>query len=332
MTTTMVPGGTGMLGSAVVRRLLREGDQVVVLGRSTSAYYLAGRGIDLDSVSFAAGDLADVLFVERMLEEHGVDRVAHLAAAVSSVANADPLAATRTNCLGTVALLEACRRRGVRRVAMCSSVSVYAPENAYSVADLPLTETALLGFAPGSPLYGSGKAYLEAAGRWYRQEHGMEISGVRASFIASAGKISRPPLGNITGACVDAPACGLPVRVVGPHGRVPYVYVEDVVEQLWVLLTAPDEKLAAGPFFNTGSTIHTVGEIMVAVQTLIPDANVEIGESPVTDLTFGMPTDFSDQLFVDTFGVSRRYDLMAGIGAQIAEARRWPGLFPGGAG
>jgi len=327
MTTTLVTGGTGMLGSAIVRRLLAGGDRVVLLARAKSTWFLRGRGLDPDAVRWSVGDTADPELIGATLDTHRVDRAVHVAAAVSSVANTDPFGATMANCVATVGLLEACRVRDIRRVVLCSSVSVYAPQRAYRPDEVPLTERALLGFAPGAPLYGAGKAYLEAAGRWYATAYGMEVAGLRPAFIASAGKPSRPPLGTVTGELVDGPACGRPVSVDGPAGRVPYVYVEDVVDQFHTLLTAPADKLRAGPFFNSGSTAHTVGEIVETVRRLVPDARIHVGDSDSADLTFGMPSEFSDQLFVETFGVRRRHDLEAGIRAQIEEARRWPDLF-----
>lgn len=327
MTTTLVTGGLGMLGSAIVRRLIKEGDRVVVVARSPNLFFLTGRGVDVASIDLVIGDIADPALMGSTLDSYQVARVVHVAAAVSSACNRDPVSATSTNCMATVQLLENCQVRDIRRVVMCSSVSVYAPQAAYRPEELPLTEKALLAFAPGSPLYGAGKLYLEAAAHWYRQAHGMEIAGLRASFIASAGKDERPPLGTLGGRFIDAVGCRRATHVEGLAGLLPFVYVEDVVEQFLTLLTAPDDKLAAGPFFNTGSTVYTIGQVVQTLRRLVPGAEISIGDSTRSDLTFGMPSDISDRLFAGTFGVSRRYDLERSVRAQLDEARGWPGLF-----
>jgi UDP-glucose 4-epimerase len=324
---TLVTGGTGMLGSAIVRRIIKDEGEAVVLDAVDAPYFLNGRGVDLSKVSLAIGDIADASLVAHTLDKYKVDKVIHLAAAVSSVCNRDPLSATRTNCDAVVVLLEACLARDIRRVVMASSVAVYAAQDAYRQDELPITESALMGLSPGSPLYSAGKIYVEAAGHWYRDHHGMEIAGIRPSFIASAGRPSRPPLGVISGEYIDAPACGRPTRVESGNGLVPYVYIEDVVEQFTTLLHAPNDKLGAGPFFNTGGTTYSVGQIVDTVRRIIPDAQIDIGDGTGTDLIFGMPTEVTDDRFVKTFGVSHRYDLEKGVQAQIDEARRWPGLF-----
>jgi nucleoside-diphosphate-sugar epimerase len=324
---TLVTGGTGMLGSAIVRRLVQDEGGAVVLDISDTRFSLTGRGVDLGKVQIVIGDASDDAVIARVLDSCDIEKVIHLSAAVGEAAR-NPLMATRTNCLGTVGLLEECHKRGISRVITTSSVAVYAPQDAYPRDQIPLTEDCLFGvWGPGDPFYSAGKIYLEAAGHWYRNHHGMEIAGMRPAYIASAGRRTRPPLGVYSGEYIDGPACGRPLHLPSSQGLVSYVYVEDVVEQYMTLLRAPADLLGAGPFFNTGGTTFTVAEIMDTLRGLLPDAKITFGSADEDNPLISAPTLTTNKLFAGTFGVDYRYDLVRGLQAQIAEARSWPGLF-----
>ncbi|PKN59013.1 MAG: dTDP-glucose 4,6-dehydratase [Deltaproteobacteria bacterium HGW-Deltaproteobacteria-14] len=150
----LVTGGAGFIGATFVRRRRahRPDDAIVVLDALTYAGTrdnLAG----VADVSFVHGDVCDAGLVTRVLAEHRIDHVVHLAAEShvdrSIVA---PDAFVRTNVLGTAALLHAARAAQVRRFVHVSTDEVYG-ELADGAA--PWREDAPL--APRSP-YAASKA------------------------------------------------------------------------------------------------------------------------------------------------------------------------------
>ena len=323
---TLVTGGTGMLGSATAKRLHEAGDDVVMLDKVHNEHYLKGRRIAFDDrLELELVDLADLDAVTRVIRDRGIERIVHLASAVSSVCNRDALQGTVANCVGTANLFEAALRADVKRIAMTSSSAVYPPGDDFTEHPDPGPVDAEEGghpFSPLSPVYGAGKAYQEALARHYRQAFGMEIAGMRPLFMASAGRPSRPPLGIVSGEMIDAVARG--EAVVVPQGRsvVPWIYYQDVVTQLQTLLEAPAEQLSKGPFFDTGALTVTVADIVDCLCELVPDAQVELGDEKA-ELNLGNGKVASGDLFVKTFGVPREFDLRAGVAAQIDEARNW---------
>jgi len=128
---TLVTGGTGFLGRKLVERLLLEGRQVVVLGRTPSAE-LEARG-----VRFVRASLTDAHLVRDACKN--VETVFHVAARVGVWGQHDDF--FRTNVLGTRTVLEGCRVHGVKRLIFTSTPSVVYNGRDLAGADesLPLT-------------------------------------------------------------------------------------------------------------------------------------------------------------------------------------------------
>ena len=108
----LVTGGAGFIGSHLVERLLSEGSSVRVLDNLST-----GRRENLPKsgkVEFIEGDICDSSAVESAVL--GVNAIVHLAAVASVQASIDdPLGTHQTNLVGTLSLLEAARRSGVKR-------------------------------------------------------------------------------------------------------------------------------------------------------------------------------------------------------------------------
>ena len=112
--SVLVTGAQGFVGSWLTERLLAEGARVVVLRRDAepeSRFHT--EGIEERCV-LAQADLLDYEELLRVLNEHEVTAVFHLAAqTIVGTANRSPLSTFETNVRGTYLLLEACRAVGV---------------------------------------------------------------------------------------------------------------------------------------------------------------------------------------------------------------------------
>lgn len=129
--STLVTGGTGFLGRRLVERLLAQGCRVTVLGRTPAPDFVT-RG-----VTFVQASLDDAPAVAAACA--GITTVFHTAARVGVWGRYDDF--YRTNVLGTRALLEGCRRHGVRTFVHTSTPSVVYNGRDLAGADesLPLT-------------------------------------------------------------------------------------------------------------------------------------------------------------------------------------------------
>jgi UDP-glucose 4-epimerase len=157
MSTVLVTGGAGYIGSHTVIELLGAGHEVVVVDNFSNSSPEALRRVrELAGRDFAVheGDIADDRVLDRIFAERPVDAVIHFAALKAvgeSVAN--PLAYYRNNVSGTIALLEAMKRHGVHRIVFSSSATVYGNNER-----VPLKEEEPL--QPVNP-YGWTKAMME---------------------------------------------------------------------------------------------------------------------------------------------------------------------------
>lgn len=132
---TLVTGGAGFIGSRLVTRLVADGDDVVVLD-SLEEQVHRGDVPDLGpNVELLVGDVGDAAVARRALE--GVDRIAHLAAAVGVGQSMYEIARyTETNTLATAKFLEVVTTlpERPRRLVVASSMSIYG-EGQYLCAE-----------------------------------------------------------------------------------------------------------------------------------------------------------------------------------------------------
>lgn len=146
----LVTGGAGYIGSHAVRQLIRSGRDVVVVDDLSKGHRQA---VDL-AAAFYQADVADVDQLESILERHAVDAVMHFAAfSLVGESVAVPLEYYRNNTGGTIGLLRAMQRAGVKRMVFSSTAATYGiPET------MPIREE-----TPARPInpYGRSKLFVE---------------------------------------------------------------------------------------------------------------------------------------------------------------------------
>ena len=220
----LVTGGAGFIGSNLVDGLLARDRDVTVLddlstGRLENLVAALNAGARLQTAS-----VTDAAAVERVFEAARPDIVFHLAAQIDvRRAVEDPGFDATVNVLGTLNVLEAARRCGVRRFVLASTGGAI-----YGEADeLPTTES-----APPRPLspYAASKAAAEGYVDLYARLHGLSTMSLRLANVYGPRQDPRGEAGVIAIFC-DAAGDGRRVTIYGDGGQTrDFVFVGDVVD------------------------------------------------------------------------------------------------------
>lgn len=169
MRTFLVTGGAGFIGSHLVEALVHRGDRVRVLD-NLSTGHLANLAAVANRIQFIQADLAGTDLLPAALD--GVDCVFHQAALASVPRSIERPLETHAACAtGTINLLEAARRAGVRRLVYAASSSAYGDQPASSKRETDLP-------SPISP-YGAAKLVGEIYCQAFAATYGIETVALR---------------------------------------------------------------------------------------------------------------------------------------------------------
>jgi UDP-glucose-4-epimerase GalE len=262
----LVTGGAGYIGSHTVQLLLEEGNDVAVvdnLSRGHRHNVPAGRLFEID--------LADTNALTELMRQARTEAVIHFAAFMSvGESMREPETYFANNVCGSLSLLTAMLRAGVKHVVFSSTAAVYGNPHAS-----PILETFPL--QPVNP-YGESKKMVETMLRWFGEIH--HLTSVCLRYFNAAGCDPRGRLGeehepetHLIPLLLRAVITGQPVTIFGDDYDTPdgtcirdYIHVLDLAQAHILAL----EYLANGGApaqFNVGTgNGHTVMETIRAVE------------------------------------------------------------------
>ncbi|MDI6865168.1 GDP-mannose 4,6-dehydratase [Thermodesulfovibrio yellowstonii] len=181
---TFVTGGTGLLGSWLVKKLLELKADVVCLVRDWVPQSELVLSKTIEKVKIVRGDIRDETLLKRVLGEYEIDTVFHLAAqTIVTIANRNPISTLETNIQGTWALLEACRRSPtVKQIIIASSDKAYGEQGV-----LPYDEnTPLQGRHP----YDVSKSCADLISQMYAYTFNLPVVITRCGNLYGGGDLN----------------------------------------------------------------------------------------------------------------------------------------------
>ena len=265
----LVTGGAGYIGSHAVKRLREAGHNVVVMDN----LYRGHRAAVPADVPFEATDLRGTELVAQALGKHAIECVMHFAAlAYVGESVTDPLAYYDNNTAGTISLLMAMEKIGVKRLVFSSTCATYGePES------MPIVET-----MPQRPInpYGWSKLFVERVLTDYATAH-ADFAFTAPRYFNVAGCAADGSIGEDH----DPESHIIPVLLQVALGKRPhfqingedydtpdgtcirdYIHVEDLADaHIAVMEAMQGGTLTGANFFNLGiGRGYSVKEVLEA--------------------------------------------------------------------
>jgi nucleoside-diphosphate-sugar epimerase len=316
--TYLVTGGTGFIGSRIVRDLVREGEQIVVYdflpARSALERLMTEAEIE-SRVKIIQGEITDAPHLFRTIKENNVEKIIHTASLLVLDSNSNPLMAVRVNCEGTINVFEAARTLELKKVVYASSNACFGPPDWYPEEYIPND-------APHYPqnIYAGTKAFNEVIAAYYIDHFGVDISGVRYMHVYGAG-VRRGFFATILEELITNPALGKPGRV--PHGDaiIGWSYVDDPARATVMASKVLKTKTKS---YSIMGDVHSVKEAVDYVKKLFPDADITVSSGGFT----GDPVKFDTKLIEEEIGYRPQWPMERGLKESINLTRKEHGLPP----
>jgi nucleoside-diphosphate-sugar epimerase len=240
MSSYLVTGGAGFIGSHLSEELVRQGERVRVVDS-----FITGKRDNLKhipGVELIEGDLADLAVAQRAVA--GVDYVLHQAA-IPSVPRSvqDPITSNRANIDASLNVLVAARDAGVRRLVYAGSSSAYG-----DTPTLPKVET--MGTAPLSP-YALQKLVAEQYCQMFTRLYGLETVTIRYFNVFGPRQDPSSPYSGVISLFIRALVEGRQPTIYGDGEQTrDFTYVANVVDGVLRACTASG---ASGEVINVAT-------------------------------------------------------------------------------
>jgi UDP-glucose 4-epimerase len=242
----LITGGAGFIGSHLAERLLKDGNEVVVIDNlSTGSFKNIESFKKHSGFEFVEGDVRNAELLEPLVEQS--EAVFHLAAAVGVKLIADkPVHTIETNIGGTETVLDVANKFG-KKILIASSSEVYGKSEAIPFReddDLVLGSTSLSRWS-----YACSKAIDEFLGLAFYQQFGLSV--LIARFFNTIGPRQTGQYGMVVPRFVQWALRNEPILIYGTgQQRRCFCYVADLVGAIISLMSC---EQAAGKVYNIGS-------------------------------------------------------------------------------
>lgn len=253
MSTYLITGGAGFIGTNLSERLVREGHNVIVVDDLSS-------GVDParlpKEVVFHKLDICNVTELTEAMK--GVDYVVHLAALPRVQFSIEhPFETQHVNVDGTLSVLESARAAGVKRIVYAASSSAYGDQTV-----MPLVET--LPAQPKSP-YGLHKYVGELMMKVWNEIHGIETVSLRFFNVYGPHFDPNGAYALVIGKFLKQRSEGLPMTITGDGEQTrDFTHVRDTIDA--VIRASQNPSVGHGEVFNVGAgrnaSINEIAQII----------------------------------------------------------------------
>ncbi len=265
--SVLVTGGGGFIGTWVLRELLSRGLLPIAFDKQLNpARWKSILGDDASKVHFVAGSLLDRALLSRVVIEHQVSHIIHLAALLTPDCQQDPYLGCEVNIMGSVGVFELARTNvgQIKGISYASSYAVYGPEADDNSLGLKGADNRPPSF------YGAFKMAFDLIAEQYWRHFQIASVGIRPHVAYGPERTVGLTAGPSQAA--RAAAVGEPYSI-NYRGRVGYDYVEDVALAFVrsALETPPGSTVVDLP-----SQLATTEEFVQIIDRVVPGSGTRI--------------------------------------------------------
>jgi nucleoside-diphosphate-sugar epimerase len=255
MKKIIIFGGSGFLGSWIVKAFLKKGYSVSIFDLKIQKELLSHVvGNDINKIKFINGDITNYDHVQEAIND--MDHVINLAGLMTPDCSSNPILGAKVNVLGSINVFEALKKNNNKFLVYASSAGVFGQKDHY----YPFPETH----------YGAYKLAVEGVARAYLNEDGISSVGIRPYVIYGPGREVGGTAG-VTLACKAAKQGDS--YTVNFSGKAGFVYVQDVVD----LVEMSIGKIPSGALtLNINGITADVSDFINLIKKNIPLSDIGI--------------------------------------------------------
>jgi nucleoside-diphosphate-sugar epimerase len=307
----LVTGGTGFIGTEVVKQLSEKGNLVISYDFAPfmPALQRVFGGNPPSNVKVIRGDVTDSLSLFRTIQEYKVERIIHLASLLVPASQANPHLAYQVNCEGTLYLFEAARIFNLPKVVWASSMAVFGHLNQEQQEGLSITDV-----TPHSPdnIYGACKSFNEHLGLQYNETFSVDTLGIRLGLVYGPGKMRGEGL--FTVELIDRPALGKSSNVPFGDDTFNWQYVKDVAHSFVLAADSPPAKRAV---LNLEGPVRSVRDAVDIMRQLAPGVDIAIQPG-----ILGFPARIDGAALAKHIDTKWAYTLEKGLNETVGQIRK----------
>jgi UDP-glucose 4-epimerase len=322
MTSILVTGGSGLIGSYTVKALVERGDTVTVLDlaspRNPKIRWLL-RDV-WGQVTFVEGTVSDDFpTLLTICKDYNIEKIFHAAAIFRhAYEQAHPYYSLHTATAGMLNICEAARLLDLGRIVFAGSNGEYDSLTVdHDVTPMEPTVARMFHPAVGSIPYSSGKKLATIIGMCYWQTQDVDWVNVRLSRVWGLGAKKETTTGTIL--MIENAVDGLPTHLnLGSEDQTRcQTYVKDVAQGVLLALDVSNSQLQQR-VFNIGSLEETSDrDTARIIKELIPGAEIKLEGGGVNRRAFDI------QAARDQLGFEPQYNLEAGVQDHVAMYRAY---------
>ena len=319
----LITGASGEIGHGLITRLRDDQEHAVI----TLDLKPLPAGLEQQVQQHFVGSILDAHLLDRILVEHEIDLIFHLAAMLSTRSELAPLTAHRVNVEGTMSILEFAQRQAESHgrkvvIAYPSSIAAYGLPGLETKAKAGKVHE--LDYVHPTTMYGCNKLYCEQMGRYYakfykqlsaeKQSGKIDFRSLRFPGLISAMTIPSGGTSDYASEMIHAAAQGKSYACfVRPETRIPFMVMPDAIDSLLKLATVDAERLTR-TVYNVGAFNPSAGEIAGIVKAAFPhvkiDTTVDKKRQGIVDT---WPEDVDDSAARNDWKHEPEYDLERGF-------------------